>query len=58
MRLSTALDHAYMIRRGWNHEALCAMSEDEFLDWLEATIDLDVEFSEAAKRAMEDPDSS
>jgi len=43
-----------MIRRGWSHEALCAMDEDEFLDWLDVTIELDVEFAEAQERAAEE----
>jgi len=41
-----------MIRRGWRHDDLTAMTVDEFVYWLDQQIEYDKKIAEAIREAQ------
>lgn len=53
MALSSPFLHARMVVAGWDHAALMAMDEEEFLFWADAQDDYDEALSAARERAAQ-----
>lgn len=52
MRLSHAVQHVFMVERGWSHRALNDMDETEFLHWYDEAIALAQARAEAREAAQ------
>lgn len=53
MRLSDPAQHLFLVEKGWTHEALNAMAEEEFLYWYDQAAALLKARAEAIRAAQE-----